>query len=65
MIWCVLTLATILALLGLVALTVDPRGIFGSPMSLGRVVRGCLASSLLAGAGLLVLLAMVVSSWLP
>lgn len=63
MVWCLLGPAALIAGLGLAALTLDLRTVRMPRLSPRRALRGCLAGSLIAIAGLLVVLAAVVTPW--
>lgn len=63
MLWCLLIPAALCAGLGLAALTLDLRRIRPPRISPRRLLRGCLAGSLLLIAGLLAALAAMVPSW--
>lgn len=65
MLWCLLSSAAVFAGLGLASLTLDARRIRPPRISPRRALRGCLASSLLVVAGLLVALAVAVGPWTP
>ncbi len=59
MIWCFLSGATVFALLGASALSFDPRRVRVPRLAPGRLLRGCLAASLLLIAALFACLAWV------
>jgi hypothetical protein len=65
MIWCLLSPAAILAVLGLAALTLDLRSLRPPRLSPSQALRGCLSGTLILIAGSLVALAVVVQSWQP
>ncbi len=59
MVWCFLSGATVLTLLGASAITVDPRRVRMPRLAPGRLLRGCLAAILLLIAALFACLAWV------
>lgn len=65
MIWCLLTPAAILAILGLATLTFDLHSLRPPRLSPGQALRGCLSGTLILLAGGLVALAAAVQSWQP